>query len=136
MLPIVRDSIRRIDKCQLMLCKFSDNSRCRYAARLNATVSQLVEMWKSLKTDGRIGELEIVYYSDMPCIYTAIIDSEMLMNGCYSPNDGSIHGNDYEEPWLLIAKSKAELAQVTKAQTWYDDYFEYWKKENENTGTQ
>lgn len=126
--PIVRDLDLKIDSCRIMLHQFTDNSHCKHAAKLNANVAEIAAKWLELERSGQIQKLEIVYYTDMPCIFSVIADTSLMLHGCYSPNDDSIHGNDFKEPYLLVADSKTEGLMIAKNITWFDSYFEYWEK--------
>ena len=53
-------------------------------------------------------------------------DGEVCLVGGYAPDDDSPHGNDFNEPYVLIAKSVEQKKVIIKENEWFDAYFQYW----------
>lgn len=79
--PIIRSSIKcRINDCRLMLRSLNDPE---YQKIFSNHVHALIQMWKDMVTEGKIGELSICYYDDLPSEYNIIINDDTLIIGNY-----------------------------------------------------
>jgi len=126
-LPMVRDIPCTIGECRILLHRFEEDGRIKHAAHLNSKVQDIIEGWRALEASGKIGQLTVKLYADMPHSYTMIFDDFAVINGLYTPNDVSPHGNDFHEPVVLINKSAEMGTLIKKYLSWFDSMFSYYR---------
>lgn len=134
-LPIFRDSRVNVDACYLMLHRFDETGRIRNARSLNSLVADLRVKWKALEQGGKIRTVHIVLFDGVPTRYTMTFDEDVALFGGYAPDDDSPHGNDFREPYILIAKSVEQEKVIIKENDWFDAYFQYWESQEQVSGT-
>ncbi len=134
-LPILRDVRIHIGECRIMLHRFDERGRIKDAGKLNGLVADLRSKWRELQRAGTIGQLKVVLYDDVPMKYVITFDADVALFGGYAPDDESPHGNDFREPYVLLASSVENERVILKENDWFDTYFAYWESREESVSS-
>jgi hypothetical protein len=79
-----------VEQCDILLHQRTSSGNRRSSDNLRPDLTDhtdyLVELWRSLEKEGRIGALTVRSYNFLPMNYECIFDDEILLLGLYEPD--------------------------------------------------
>lgn len=130
MLPVIKDVPCYIEKCYLMLHRYEESGPVAHYDDVNRHVVSLIGRWESLVHTGRIGTLEIAYYTQFPTEFIMLFDDAVMINGLfYAPGD-TPSGAEFLEPAVIINTGIESSKWIAKNIRRFDSAFNYWRSRN------
>ena len=118
-----------IEKCFLLVRKLEAH-HALYKAESEAEIAVVIQRWKMMVDDGRIGSLEIVFYDNCINSYWLIADEEILMTDflVYNELDTLSQSTVDHYPILFHNNSNEGKEIILRSILQFDNHFEQYKR--------